>query len=86
VRNSKPVTYTASGDEDVAEIFVEKSTEYSKMIYNKYEKYPKTKIFTNDAVYKFREAKYATSVNNHSHLKNFSPTRRTGTRSGIIVI
>jgi hypothetical protein len=75
----EPVTYTASGDEDVAEIFVEKLTEYSKMIYNKYAKYSKDK--TN-----FARQQYVTSVNNHSHLKNFSPTRRTGTRSGIIVI
>jgi hypothetical protein len=51
------VTCTASDDEDVAEIFIEKLTEYSKMIYNKYEKYPETKIYTNDAVYKFHVAK-----------------------------
>jgi hypothetical protein len=53
----EPVTYTASGDDDVTEIFVEKSTEYVTMMYNKYEKYPETKIITNDAVYKFCEAK-----------------------------
>jgi hypothetical protein len=53
----KPVTYTASGDEDVSEIYVEKITEYVKMVYNDHEKYPKPKIFTNDAVFKYRKAK-----------------------------
>jgi hypothetical protein len=53
----EPVTYTASGDEDVSEIYVEKITEYVKMVYNKHEKYPKPKIFSNDAVYKFCKAK-----------------------------
>jgi hypothetical protein len=52
----EPVTKTALGDEDVAEIIVDKLTEYSKMIYNQYERYPKGKIFTNDAVYKYHKS------------------------------
>jgi hypothetical protein len=76
----EPVTYAASNDEDVAEIFVE------KMICNKYEKYPKLRYSQMKQCINFARGKYATSVNSHSHLKNFSPKRRTGTRSGTIVI
>jgi hypothetical protein len=60
----EPVKYTASGDEDVAKIFVDKLTEYSNMICNKYEKYPKGKIFTNDAVnINIVTQQYVTSAN-----------------------
>lgn len=31
----EPVTYTANADEEMGEIFVEKLTEYTKMIYEK---------------------------------------------------
>jgi hypothetical protein len=72
----EPVTYTASGDEDVAEIFVEKLTEYSKLIYNKFQKYPKTKIFTNDAVYKFCEAKVCHICEQPFTSKEFFPEEK----------
>jgi hypothetical protein len=51
------ITYIANADEDVAEIFNKKLIEYSKMIYDKYDKNKKDMIFTDEDKIEYDKAK-----------------------------
>jgi hypothetical protein len=44
----EPVTYTAQGDEDIGALFNKALIEYTHMIYNKYEKYPKPMVIADE--------------------------------------